>query len=872
MEYTMLEPDLYQSVLEYYEGGRCVLPPVAKGAKYPSIIENNELKAVPWKIHTAQRVTPTQLKAWFGNGTHVGVALAGGLASGITLDDGTRTSAEFLDIEYGETVNAFIALAKARGYEALLNRLPWEDPPRGGLHTGWLCIESAGNTKLATRQIGIHPDGTPELETLIETRGEGGLLVVAPTPAGIHPDVPERGYVMVRGSWAEMPVISPEARQALLECARALNEYVDPEPPEDIDRPNHDPPEGSPGEDFNRRATQADVRAILERHGWAVDHSLRGTDFLRRPGKSVGYSATLGHVGPNILYVFSSNATPFRGPHGDQPGTAYKPFGVYGLLEFSGDFQAAARMLALDGYGASRNGHVPVADNDGPPIESEPDPTLSANTDEEIHLTDVGNGLRLVKQFGADIRHIFTWKKWILWKDGRWVMDEGGLIEWHAKQVIAELYAWAQREVGALVAESAADDSDEDAQDEHLKRVKAILKWAHASENGNHIDLMVKRARVNPVVQLRHDQLDVDPMLFPVANGTIDLRTGVYRAPHRQDFITKQSPVLYDPDAGCPRWLAFLQRIMGHPQQHDTLSPEVRDQQIKRADRMITYIKRLTGMSLTADITAQQLQFLYGPGQNGKSTFLNTILALMGDYGMQAAPNFLLVREHEQHPTELTDLFGKRFVSTIEIEKGKELAEALMKTLTGSEHVRARRMREDFWEFAPTWKVWLAANDKPKVKGRDKATWRRIKLIPFEVIIPDEEVDPNLPQTLLQELPGILNWAIEGCHEWQEKGLDEPQEVTDATAAYREETDILGQFIHECGVTQKDIKTQSSVLHKAFEDYAGQSLSPVAFADLMKASGYKKTTIRGKVYWLGIGLPQLTLDTKQRAAGNKNGE
>jgi putative DNA primase/helicase len=363
---------------------------------------------------------------------------------------------------------------------------------------------------------------------------------------------------------------------------------------------------------------------------------------------------------------------------------------------------------------------------------------------------------------------------------------------------------------------------------------------------------MVRRARVNPKVQVRHDQLDADPMLFQVANGTIDLRTGERRTPRRRDLITKRSPIVYDPDAICPLWNNFLRRVQGY------------QQDIDRADRMITYLKRLVGMSLTADISEQILLFLHGVGQNGKSTFLNTILALTGDYGMQAAPNFLLVREHEQHPTELTDLFGKRFVSTVEIEKGKRLAEALMKILTGSEKVRARRMREDMWEFPPTWKIWFAANDKPKVKGRDKATWRRIKLIPFEVTIPDEEVDHDLPHTLLNELPGILNWAIEGCLEWKEHGLQEPPEVTRATQEYRAETDMLGQFVKECCTVHKDVKTQSAWLNEAFAKYTGQATSPVEFADIMKAGGYQKKTIHGRVYWLGLGLNQPSTKTDDK--------
>jgi putative DNA primase/helicase len=342
-----------------------------------------------------------------------------------------------------------------------------------------------------------------------------------------------------------------------------------------------------------------------------------------------------------------------------------------------------------------------------------------------------------------------------------------------------------------------------------------LLQWAHTSESGTHVDLMVRRARVNPKVKITHDVLDADAMLFHVLNGTIDLRTGQLYAPRRSDLITKQAPVAHDPDASASLWVAFLQRVQGYPQPDEMLDVVERDRRIKEADEMITYLKRLVGMSLTGDVSAQILLFLYGTGQNGKSTFLNTILALMGEYGMQAAPNFLLVPEHEQHPTEQADLFGKRFVSTIEVEKGKELAEALMKTLTGGEKVRARRMREDFWEFPPTWKIWFAANDKPLIKGRDKATWRRIKLIPFDVTIPDNEVDPDLPGKLLKELPGILNWAIKGCLEWKAEGIREPKRVTQATEAYREETDIVAEFCRECCTLGKFAKTQSSVLHKA---------------------------------------------------------
>jgi len=478
-------------------------------------------------------------------------------------------------------------------------------------------------------------------------------------------------------------------------------------------------------------------------------------------------------------------------------------------------------------------------------------PAQDPPTGDHIHLTDVGNGERLVRQFGEGLRYVTTWKKWLQWQENRWVLDPDGGVEWHVKQVISGLYAWAYAKIAELGATVGGDDAAQKQRAAELEKVQSCLSWALKSESGTHIDLAVRRARSNPQVRISHDALDTDPMLLQVINGTIDLRTGELRASRRSDLITKRAPVVYDPDAICPLWQASLQRTQGH------------QQNIDRADRLITYLKRLVGWSLTADVTEQILLFLYGKGQNGKSVFLNTIRAMLGDYAMQAPPSFLLSKDREQHPTELSDLFGKRFVCTIEVEKGKQFALALVKMLTGGEQVRARRMREDFWEFSPTWKIWLAANDKPRVTSQDKATWRRIKMIPFEVTIPDADVDPDLAQKLLGELPGILNWALEGCLEWQEQGLQEPQEVTDATEAYRVESNTLQQFTDECCLPHRDVKTQSSVLLNAYEIYTGESVSPFEFSGMMQASGYKKKTVEGRVYWLGLGL-KLPEDQKRQ--------
>jgi P4 family phage/plasmid primase-like protien len=857
----MSESSLAQTAIEYAESGRCVLPPVAPGAKYPSILTNGEIQAVPWKICTERRASAAQLHAWFGNGAHVGVALAGGWASGTILYDGTRAAAEFLDIEDGETAAAFVALVTARGYAALLNRLPWEDPPRGGAHTGWLCAEGAGNTKLAMRQIGVRPDGSPDVKTLIETRGEGGLLVVAPTPAGIHPDVPERGYHMVRGSWAVMPVISAEARNALLECARALNEYVEPEPQDSPHRSYQEPPEGSPGEDFNRRAAKAEVLAILRRHGWTLDHSSRGTDFLRRPGKTEGYSATLGHVAANVLFVFSSNAWPFQGPHGDEPGTAYKPFSVYGLLECGGDFQLAARMLALSGYGhpssdtashATSNGAGPATpaaaisdppDSDDPPPPEDVRETIIEMPRQPLPYSDQTNAETLVRWYGRDIRYCNEFRQWLFWDGHRWAYDTTQHVMRLAKATIKRL---------AATAETLDDEA-----------AKALLAHIKTSLSVTRLKAMVTLAESEPGVAVKPADLDQNPWLLNCRNGTVDLRTGELHTHRREDWLTKCIDIDYNPNAVCPQWCSFLWRVMDGPLPNEDGLGQALLERHERAEKLVQFIQRAVGYSLTGVIAEHVLLFLYGGGQNGKSTFSETLAALLGEYFQKAPTHLLMLKERANlgaPSPELARLFGVRLVMACEIGEGQRLNESQVKDLTGDDIIVARNLYQGFIEFRPTYKLWMYGNHKPTISGTDEAIWRRPKLIPFTVKIPDEEVNPLFrEQCLLPELSGILTWAIQGCLAWQKDGLKVPDVVAEATKDYRQEMDVIGQFIGECCTCIREASVKASVIYAEYckwcETNHEMALKQRTFGGKLLERGFTSAKGTGGVrLWRGIGL------------------
>jgi P4 family phage/plasmid primase-like protien len=375
-----------------------------------------------------------------------------------------------------------------------------------------------------------------------------------------------------------------------------------------------------------------------------------------------------------------------------------------------------------------------------------------------FNLTDLGNSERFVARHGADGRYCYPWSTWLVWTGARWESDEAGRAHRLAKEAVRGIY------------QEAAEAEDED-------RRKALAKHAARSESADKIRAMLELARSE--LPVAPDELDADPMVLNAKNGTIDLRTGDLREHRREDLITKLAPVEYDPGAEAPTWARTLERVLP--------APEVR-----------AFFKKLCGYAISGSVSEHVLPVLYGTGANGKSTILNALLSAVGDYGMQAAPD-LLVAKKGSHPTEVADLFGMRLVASIEVEDGRRLAEALVKSLTGGDKVRARRMRQDFWEFDPTHTAFLCTNHKPEIRGTDNAIWRRIRLIPFTETIPPAEQDKKLPQKLEAELPGILRWAVEGCLEWQREGLQAPEEVRKATGAYRSEMDVIGAFLaDEC--------------------------------------------------------------------------
>ena len=437
---------------------------------------------------------------------------------------------------------------------------------------------------------------------------------------------------------------------------------------------------------------------------------------------------------------------------------------------------------------------------------------------------DLESALRFTHTFGSNLRYVKTWQAWFQWDKTRWERDTDGAV-----------MRMAQTLPSILLREASKIDSEDDGLRGRIAR--AALRLGEAARLRSMIDLSGAQAGI----AARPEMFDADPWLLCVRNGVVDLRSGAFRASQKEDYITKQAGASFDKDARCPMWSEHLRAVFAGN------------------ESLISFFQCAVGYSLTGDTREHKLFFLHGSGSNGKSTTMETVQALLGNYAQKAPASLFTFDKYKREPEgEIARLMGARLVVGSEVEEGSKLAESRVKDLTGGDTLTGRFLYSHPFDFEPTHKVWIFGNHKPDVANNDYAIWRRICLIPFTVEFSKSKRDGRLKQKLRGELPGILNWAVEGCARWQKNGLEMPEVVTVATEGYRDQEDELGEFIRErCDVGP--FRESKRMLHDEYRYWASGhgTMVPLKWKVFNKRMASRRgigDEKDGLMYWTGIQL------------------
>lgn len=446
----------------------------------------------------------------------------------------------------------------------------------------------------------------------------------------------------------------------------------------------------------------------------------------------------------------------------------------------------------------------------------------SADPDKLVKsLNDTGNAGRFSSRYKSCAKFA-AGMGWLIWDDLRWRRDHTSQIMELAKELARSIHQEA---------EALSDDAVR----------QLVIKHARSTLQAPKLKAMLELAQSEPELVIQPLQLDAHDMLMGVANGVVNLKTGRLQPAQRDDMLTLRSSVTYDASAECPQFLVFIKQITGN-------------------DRTLgDYLQRVVGYSLTGRTDEQCLFFLFGKGANGKSTFLNVVKELLGADFAKQTPSETLMARRSSGTNDIARLQSVRVVIANEIEDGSLLAESLVKQMTGGEALTAKFHYAEYFEFMPKFKLFIAGNHKPTIRGRDNGIWRRIRLLPFVVTIPPEKRDTQLQEKLFAEMPGILNWAIKGCLDWQKNRLGEPKVVTDAVTSYRDEMDVIGQWMQECCTVAINLESKGGEAYQSFKLWSERNgYRPLAAGTFGRdlADRFKKVERNDGNYYEGIKCHQ----------------
>ncbi|PTE79279.1 phage/plasmid primase, P4 family [Staphylococcus gallinarum] len=446
-----------------------------------------------------------------------------------------------------------------------------------------------------------------------------------------------------------------------------------------------------------------------------------------------------------------------------------------------------------------------------------------AKKDKRYSYDDTGNAERLKDLFGENIRYNYTSKSWMYYDGKSWKHDDTGRMKILADKVVENM-----KNEKLFI----ADGIDEADMEKYRYR-----HWKDSRNHNKKINMMKECEHLLPV---RNETFDKDFNLFNVQNGYINLKEGQINEHEREKYFTKISNVEYTDKADCPKWDEFLDDIFLGNQD------------------LVKFIQRAVGYSLSGYTSEQVLFVLYGNGRNGKSVFLDILNEIFGNYATNIQPQAIMASKNQSDASpEIAKLDGARLVTTTEPNEGERFDEGLLKQLTGGDKVSARKLYENEFEFTPQFKLWMATNHKPYVRGRDEGIWRRFIIIPFDKQIPLHEIDRDLTKKLKRELPAIMRWCVDGFLEWQRIGLSEPAIIKEQRDEYRTEMDSISAFIEECCETDYKFKIAASELFNAYDSWAKRNnqhkMTNVKFATEMLKK-FERTTIKGKRYYRGLKI------------------
>jgi len=457
------------------------------------------------------------------------------------------------------------------------------------------------------------------------------------------------------------------------------------------------------------------------------------------------------------------------------------------------------------------------------PIDPETGEVLDSTSTDFLlnaHRSDTGNAECLVHVYGDDLRFCHTRGKWLAWDGSRWATDEDRAARRHMIAVVRARYKACK----------AIDDLDQ--------RKKAA-GWCIGCEGNNKMEAALNVATSLEAFSTTIERYDRDPFVAAAIGSTLDLRSVVHRAVLRDDFLTMCLGATYDPQASCPRWLQFLDEVFAGNAE------------------LIAFIQRAAGYCLTGDTREQVLFLCYGPGMNGKSVFLSILTKLLGDYAGNASFETFDANRRNESSNDLAKLRGKRLVTVIETEDGKRLAEARIKAVTGQDQISCRFLYGEYFTYRPTYKIWLAMNHLPAIRGTDKGIWRRIRLIPFTQDFSDRQ-DKTLESTLEQEIDGILQWALEGLRQWHKRGLDTPAIVNEATEHYRIDSDQVGRWLNDACVQVSNVSVKVAQAYQSYKDWCEangeQPITQNKLGRTLRDKGFDQAVYGNTRTWIGFGL------------------